>query len=129
MRHAGKVTGAIAWTEMLIGVTTVGALSASVVMSAQHKPVNVFWFVIVTAWVSFGLGLGIMLRKEWARLLLVFFSGYVILTKALIFAGLMQFGGEIMTMVPPDVKNLVSVAYHLFVMGYLTRQAVKREFR
>ncbi len=123
-----KIISVIAYIEMLIGVVTVIGLSAAIAMGEQHKPFNVFVFVLVTAWMSFGIGLGLLLYKEWARLVLVFFSGCIIVIKILIFADLMRFNGEIMTLVPTDVKNLISVAYHFFIVIYFTRQAVKKEF-
>lgn len=127
MKHKSIIL-AVAWTEMLIGVSTVMGLSASVVMSAQHKPFNVFVFVLASAWASFGIGLGVLFHKEWARMLLVFFSGYIILTKVLVFTGLMHFNGELITAVPTDIKNLISIAYHLFVIVHFTRMSVKKEF-
>jgi len=113
---------------MLIGVLTVTGLSISVVADTQHKPFNVFVFVLLTAWMSFGIGLGLLFYKEWARLVLVFFSGCIIVLKILIFAGLIRFNGEIMTILPTDVKNLISIAYHLFLIIYFTRISVKKEF-
>ncbi len=123
-----KIISAIAYIEMIISVVTVIGLSAAIAMGEQHKPCNVFVFVLVTAWVSFGIGLGILLYKEWARLVLVFFSGCIIVIKILIFAGLVRFNGEIITAVPADVKNLISIGYHLFIVVYFTRLSVKKEF-
>lgn len=113
---------------MLIGVTTVIGLSAALAMGQQHKPVNLFVFVVATSWISFGIGLGLLLYKEWARMVLVFFSGCIIVIKILIFAGLMHFNGEIITFIPTDWKNLISIAYHLFIVVYFTRMQVKKEF-
>ncbi len=118
----------ISYLEMLIGVLTVTGLSISVVVDAQHKPFNVFVFVLASAWASFGIGLALSFYKEWARLAIVFFSGCIIVIKILILAGLMRFNGEIITAVPADFKNLISIVYHLFILVYFTRLSVKKEF-
>jgi len=123
-----KIVSAIAYFEMTISVVTVIGLSAAIAMGEQHKPFNVFVFVLVTAWMSFGIGLGLLLYKEWARMTIAFFSGCIIVIKILIFAGIMHFNGEIITFIPTDVKNMISIMYHLFLIVYLTRISVKKEF-
>lgn len=123
-----RIVNIVAYIEMLIGVSTVIGLSASVVIGVQHKSANVFAFVIATAWISFFLGLGLGYYKEWARTLLVFFSGYIIITKILMFAGLLRFNGEIITFVPADLKNIMSIFYHTALIFYLTRTSVKKTF-
>lgn len=125
---AKKIITAIAYIEMLIGSATITGLMASAAIAAQNKPANVFIFVLVSAVISFIIGSGLLRFKEWARLFLVFFSGYIIVTKVLLFAGLLRFNGEIITMIPADFKNLISVAYHGFAIVYFTRIAVKKEF-
>jgi hypothetical protein len=119
---------AISCVEMLIGASTVTGLLASAAMAAQKKPANVFLFVLVSAAASFIIGAGLFRRKEWARMPLVFFSGYIILTKMLVFTGLMKFSGEIITFIPADLKNLISILYHFFVVVYFTRMSIKKEF-
>ena len=127
MTHKPLVRG-IAVVEMLVGAVTMAGLAWATVALAQSKPLNVLFFVLVTAGSSFVIGVGLWRREEWARILLVFFSGYIILTKALIFAGLLHFEGELFTVVSADLKNAVSIAYHGFVMIYFERAAVRKEF-
>lgn len=122
------VVRGIAVIEMALGAVTMAGIAWATVALAQHKPFNVLVFVLVTAGLSFTIGVGLWRREEWARLLLVFFAGYVVLTKALIFAGLMHFNGELITVVSADLKNLISTVYHIFVIVYFTRPAIKKEF-
>lgn len=124
-----SIIRAVAWIEMLIGATTIAGLAAVSVISVQHKPLNVFTLVLLSAGLSFIIGVGLYRREEWARVLIVFFSGYIILTKALLFAGLLHFNGEIVMLVPADLKNLISCAYHCFIIVVFTRGAVKKECR
>lgn len=103
------------WVEVLIGVTTlVGSFAAQMGFISGHfgKPYNVYVFVVVTATISFVLGVGLLSRSEWARKLLMFFSGYIMLTKALISAGLMSFSGVILTVIHPWTRDVVSGLYH-----------------
>lgn len=118
----------IAYIELLIGLSTITGLMASPVLSLPEKPANVFVFVLVSAVISTIIGLGILIHRPWARTLLVFFSGYIIITKILIFAGLLYFSGEMVTFVPAAVKNLVSVGYHSFVFVFFTRLDTKTYF-
>ena len=108
---------------------TMAGLAWATAVLAQAKPFNVLMFVLLTAGLSFTIGVGLWRREEWARVLLVFFAGYVVLTKVLIFAGLMHFNGELVTLVSADLKNMISIAYHVFVMVYFERSVVKKEFR
>jgi len=103
------------WIEVLIGMTTlVGSFVAQMGLIPGHfgKPYNIYVFVVATAAVSFALGVGLLSHREWARKLLMFFAGYIILTKALISAGLMSFSGVILTVVHPWTRDMVSALYH-----------------
>jgi hypothetical protein len=59
---------------------------------------------------------------------LVFFSGYVVLTKLLIFAGLLELKGAIITVVPSWSKDLLSLAYHAVLIILLENAPFKQEF-
>ena len=125
---AKRIIKIIAFIELLIGLSTVFGLTTYTVLSLSTKPLNVFIFVLLCAVISSMIGAGLFDRREWARVLLVFFSGYVIITKAMVFAGLLQFNGEIMTFIPAGLKNCASVLYHGFVLIFFTRKSVKGRF-
>jgi len=123
-----KMLKAIAIIEVLIGLVTIIGLVAYAFMSISTKPLNVFVFVLVTAAASFALGLGLLNHQPWARTLLLFFSGYIVLTKVMIAFDLLRFNGEIVTSIPAGVKNAASILYHGFIIWFLSRRPVKRLF-
>lgn len=123
------VINAIASIEIFIGLFTLSGMVLYIHLGRLAKPPNVLTFVTVTAVVSALLGLGLFRRKKAAATLLVFFSGYIILTKVMVATGLMQFNGAILAYVPIDLKNLISVLYHLFVIVFLTKPSVQKELR
>ena len=107
--------------EILIGVFTlfgVAIVQIADVQGIEPKPLNVYLFVVVAAAVSFVLGVGVIAKREWAGKVLIFFSGYIILTKLLKYLGLLTFSGDILTVIPPRGKDAVSILYHLFVMAF-----------
>lgn len=118
----------IAFVEMAIGSITIGGLSLAVVFLPSQKPFNVFVFVLGSAITSALLGLGLLTYSNLVRRLLIFFSGYVILTKILVFAGILHFTGELVTFVSSPVKNAVSILYHTFVILTLNSGLVKKLF-
>lgn len=118
----------IALIELAIGTITIFGLTGSALFCLSKKPPHVFIFVLVCAIISSVIGMGLVKYKEWARVLLVFFSGYIILTKVLIFLDLMHFNGEMMTLVPVGIKNLISITYHGFILLFFTRTAAKKHF-
>ena len=83
------------------------------------KPLNVFFYVVITSLVSTALGLGVLRGREWAIKLLIYFSGYIVLNKLLLYAGLLTFSGQIMTIIPRDIKEIVSFCYHLALVVLL----------
>ncbi len=86
------------------------------------KPVNVYLFVVASALTGIVLGAGILSGKAWARTLLVFFAGYVILTKILAYGGLLSFKGTILTSIPTGIKDAVSLLYHSFIVLFLSQK-------
>ena len=115
--------------EVLIGVTTLVGLVVSVALLANEKTPNVFIFVLTTACISSLLGMGILLHSPWARRLLIYFSSVVILSKLLIFTDIIALNGAVETTIAPALKNILSVAYHGFVIAYLHRREVRQLFR
>jgi hypothetical protein len=123
-----NVIRTIAFTELLIGIYTILGLIIFQFFSLAEKSPNVFIFVLLSSMASSVIGVGLFSYKQWARTVLVFFSGYVILTKILIFGNLLHFNGEILTVVPTGIKNIISVIYHIFLVIFFTRSGVKTFF-
>lgn len=118
----------IAFIELAIGLTTFLGLVIYSSLSMSQKPFNVFIFVLLTSIVSILIGLGLLTYKDLARKAIIFFALYIILTKLMIFSNLLQFNGEIITFVPTDLKNLISIAYHSLVIIIFNRKDVKESF-
>jgi hypothetical protein len=121
------VINTIAFVEVFIGLFTLAGMALYMYLGLLAKPPNVLTFVTVAAVASAALGLGLFRRKRAAATLLIFFSGYIILTKLMVFTGLMRFNGEILASLPTDLKSIVSTFYHLFVIVFLTKPSVQNE--
>lgn len=120
----GKIVKAIAAIEVAIGASTLFGVIAACLMHLSKKSPTVLVFVLAPAAISISIGVGLFRRRAWAANLLIFFSGYIVLTKALVFAGFISFNGEILELIPSGLKNWVSFAYHAFVMAFLARHGV-----
>ena len=118
----------IAFVELLIGLSTLFGLITYSLLLISKKPLNVFIFVLLSSVISIIIGLGLLNYREWSRIFLVFFSGYVILTKILVLANVLYFKGEIITFFPGDLKNYISIIYHCFITLFFTQQTVKDQF-
>jgi len=114
--------------EVAIAMATMFGLFYSLLLARSTKPANVFVFVLASASVSLCLGMSLFFLKGWARYLLVFFSGYVILTKVLVFMNILQLEGEMITSISNPAKNTISILYHLVVIIALLHPSVKRLF-
>lgn len=113
---------AIGYIEVAIGICSflgVMTVQFTSLYGFSQKPTNVFVFVVLSAGVSLLLGVGTLLRNKKACNLLIFFSGYVILTKLLKYAGLLKFNGDLITIFPSWAKDTMSFLYHIFVISVL----------
>ncbi len=119
----------VAIAELMIGLITITGLFISQAFAFPQKPLNVFCFVLATAATSAVIGIGIFKRWRWAWLLLVFFSGYIVITKIMLLTGLLIFTGEIITFIPMDIKNYISIGYHSFIVIYFTRKRIRNDFQ
>jgi hypothetical protein len=119
-------------TEVIIGISAligVAIVQTTGIYGFSPKPVNVYVFVVVSACISFILGVGILSKREWARNLLVFFSGYVLITKILKYGGLLTFNSDIInaaTAMPIWGKDAISFFYHSFVILFIALFKRKR---
>ncbi|OGX17670.1 MAG: hypothetical protein A3K83_03145 [Omnitrophica WOR_2 bacterium RBG_13_44_8b] len=119
----------IAFLEVLIGFTTLSSLITFQVYSVSTKPMNVFIFVLVSSLISIIIGFELMNYKNSARKALLFFSMYIVFTKLLIFANLLQFKGEIITFISGPLKNSTSLLYHSFILLLFNQPKVKEIFK
>ena len=124
-----KIIQAVAITELLIGLTTLLASFVSWALALYNKPFAITLFVVSASLVSASLGIGLLRLKMWARNLVIFFAGYVILTKILSLSGIIVLSGALETALPAGLKNSISIMYHAFLIIFFTRHAVKDKFK
>ena len=118
----------LAIIETFIGLTTLIAVSLSLIQGKSSKPLEVLIFVLVAALISTGLGFGIFKCNLNAYRLLLYFSSTIILSKILIFAKIITLNGALETTVPSDIKNIISVLYHSILVFYFTRKSIREQF-
>lgn len=126
---ARRAVNLIAVIELLIGLVTVSGLTIGTLIFGTEKTLNVYIFVLATSITSSLIGAGLLLRWRWAWLLIVFFSGYIVLTKLLLLFGLLVFTGEIITFIPTEAKDYISIFYHAFIVFYFTKKSVRSQFK
>ena len=114
--------------EIAIGTITLATVIQSLLTGIFLKPVNILIFVIVSCIISLSLGIGILLRREYARKLLIYFAGWIILSKVLIFAKIIILYCELETTVSSSLKNIISIIYHFIVIMYFHHPTIKAEF-
>ena len=117
-----------AFTEIVIGAVTLATTVTGWTTHASIKPLNVLLFVVISALISVSLGIGILLRWRYARKLLIFFAGWIILSKILIFAKILILCCELETTVSANLKNIISVVYHAMLIFYFHHPSIKKEF-
>jgi len=114
--------------EILIGVITLTTVILSFLQEESTKPPAVLIFVLTTAIISTGLGLGILRYNRVGYYLLLYFASIIILNKILIFAGIISLAGALETAIPSYLKNIISVLYHGLLILYFTRKSIREQF-
>lgn len=114
-------------TEIAIGTITLAAIFESLLRHVSTKPLNILIFVIISGIISASLGTGILLRIRYTRKLLMFFAGWIILSKILIFGKIIMLNGSLETTVSPNLKNTVSIIYHFILIFYFHHPSIKAE--
>ena len=114
--------------EILIGATTLLGVLTSLLIRANPKPLNVLLFVIVAASISTSIGFGVLKFNKTAYRLLYYFSTVVILSKILIFLGVIHLSGALEHFFPAMLKNILSVFYHGYVILFLNRKDIRKIF-
>lgn len=107
---------------------TFGAVIASLITHSSAKSPNVLIFVIISSLLSASLGIGIILRSHYFRKLIMFFAGWIILSKVLIFGGIITLNGQLETSIPIGIKNFISIIYHALIIAYFHHPLIKKEY-
>jgi len=129
--------------EILIGTVTLLGNLIFTIFNLNFKAPNILLFVIISASISTLIGIGILKQNRAAYYLLLYFSSVILLTKFLMFAGIITISGELEVSVHlalhspvsemlrqtmNTLKNLVSSGYHGFLIYYLLKPNVKAVF-
>ncbi|RJO65054.1 MAG: hypothetical protein C4540_02335 [Candidatus Omnitrophota bacterium] len=114
--------------EILIGSFTLSGVATSIVLGTSQKPLGVLTFVVCAATVSLALGVGIVRRSRVGYYLLLFFATLVLASKLLIFAKVIVLSGALETVIPPPIKNAISLIYHLLLILYFALPSSRRAF-
>ena len=123
-----KIISAIGIIEILIGAITLLAVLFSILTQTNPKPFNVMMFVIITAYVSLFLGVGVLEHYKTAYQLLIYFSSVIILSKVLIATNIISLTGALETSIAQSLKDKISILYHFYVIFFLRRKDIKAHF-
>jgi hypothetical protein len=129
--------------EVLIGTVTLLGNLLFTIVNLNFKAPNILLFVIISASMSTLIGIGILKQNRAAYYLLLYFSSVILLTKFLMFAGIISISGELEVSIHAalnspasdalrwtmnTLKTLISTGYHGFLIYYLLRPSVKSVF-
>lgn len=120
-----KAIQCISTVEIALGLGTFVTTSLSLVLGFNTKPFNVLAFVYCASMLSFIIGTGLLRFKNYAYELLLFFAPLIIITKILIFTGIIQLNGALEPTIPAPLKDSVSIAYHGLLIWYLRRKHIR----
>ena len=116
------------WIEISVGCATISSVILSLSWGRSTKPPEVLIFVLTTAVISLGLGIGILRRSLHSYHLVLFFSTVIILSKILIFAKIIYLSGALETVIPSPVKNIVSIVYHSSLIFCFMQPGMRKQF-
>ncbi|MCX5707001.1 MAG: hypothetical protein NTW13_05035 [Candidatus Omnitrophica bacterium] len=115
-------------TEIIIGLITLISLTLSPFLNKFTKPPSVFAFVLIAAFISLILGIGILRRSLSSYHILLFFATVIILSKLLIFAKVISLSGALETTIPSPIKDIASIFYHTLLIIYFSRPDIREYF-
>jgi hypothetical protein len=113
-----------AYSEIILGLASLGSTFICLLKHYCIYPPASLAFLLITAFISISLGLGILKHNVHAYHLLIFFSGLIVLSKILIFGQIISLNQNIITLLPPGTKNMTSLIYHSLLIFYFTRKPV-----
>lgn len=114
--------------EISIGLVTLIAVTASLILGKSTKPLEVVIFVLAASIISLGLGIGILRYNLHSYHLLLFFATVIILSKILILAKIISLSGALETSVSVTTKNIISIIYHSLLIWYFVQPSVRKKF-
>lgn len=114
--------------EIIIGSIAFISVLISILFGKSEKPAEVVVFVLTTAAISTGIGIGILKLSLTSYNLLLFFAKMIILSKILVFLKVITLSGALETIIPASVKNAISILYHTTLIWYFSHPKIKDYF-
>ena len=119
----------IAIIEILIGLSISLSFIIASLITPPGRPKAVYGFVIATSLISIIIGIGLFKYKNWGRQILIFFAGYVIITKFLLVTHLVTFVGNTIEFMSLQSKDIASLFYHAGILVVLNIKNIKGELK
>ena len=116
----------VAIVEICIGLLISLSFMIPSLINPPGRPKAVYVFVILTSLISVIIGIGLFRYKRWGRQLLVFFAGYVIVTKFILLSNLAEFTGNTIEFMSINSKDTLSLIYHGIILIIFNLKDVKK---
>ena len=113
--------------EILIGSSISLSFIIASLITPPGRPKTVYGFVVATSLISVIIGIGLFRYKEWGRRILIFFAGYVIVTKFLLVTHLVTFIGNTIEFMSIQAKDILSLIYHIVILIVFNLKSIKSE--
>jgi hypothetical protein len=116
----------VAVIEILIGLSISLSFIIASLISPPGRPKTVYGFVVITSLISVIIGVGLFKYKNWGRQFLIFFAGYIIFTKFLLFSNLVEFTGNTIKFMAINLKDVLSFIYHCSILIIFNLKDIKK---
>jgi hypothetical protein len=125
-KNSKIIIRAIAIIEILIGLSISLSFIITSLINPPGRPKTVYGFVVFTSLISVIIGIGLFRYKNWGRQILIFFAGYVIFTKFLLFSNLVEFTGNTIKFMSIKLKDILSFVYHCSMLVIFNLKDIKK---
>lgn len=113
-------------TEILIGLyISISFITASLI-SPPGRPITIYVLIVLASLISVIIGVGLFRYKNLGRQFLIFFAGYVIFTKFLLFSSLVEFTVNTVNFMSVASKDTVSFIYHCCILIIFNLKDIKK---
>ena len=116
----------VAVIEILIGLSISLSFIITSLINPPGRPKTVYGFVVITSLISVIIGVGLFKYKNWGRQFLIFFAGYIIFTKFLLFSNLVEFTGNTIKFMAINLKDFLSFVYHCGILIIFNQKDIKK---
>ena len=128
-KYSKIIIRVVAIIELLIGLSISLSFIIASLINPPGRPKTVYGFVVITSLISVIIGIGLFRYRNWGRKLLIFFAGYIIFTKFLLFSNLLEFTGNTIKIIPNNLKDVISFIYHCGVLIIFNLKDIKAKLK